>query len=85
MPGSGMPYLRISQKEPFDILDLTPSVTLITNTGDHSWSLTPEALYTGIKNVELRARLALNRGDVGSEYGERAVRSRVELRARLYF
>lgn len=78
-------YLRVSQKEPFDILDFTPSVTLIANTGDHSWSLIPEVLYTGIKNVELRARVALNRGDAGSEYGERAVRSRVELRARLYF
>jgi hypothetical protein len=45
----------------------------------------PEVLYTGIRNVELRARLALNRGGAASEYGERAVRSRVELRARLYF
>ncbi len=78
-------YLRVSQKEPFDMLDFTPSVSLIANTGDHSWSLIPEVLYTGIKNVELRARVALNRGDVGSEYGERAVRSRVEVRARLYF
>jgi hypothetical protein len=78
-------YLRVSQKEPFDILDLTPSVTLIANTGDRSWLLIPEVLYTGIKNVELRARLALNRGDAGSEHGERAVRSRIELRARLYF
>jgi hypothetical protein len=78
-------YLHVSQKEPFDILDFTPSVSLIANTGDHSWSLIPELLYTGIKNVELRARLALNRGDPGTEYGERAVRSRVELRARLYF
>lgn len=78
-------YLRVSQKEPFDILDFTPSVTLIANTGDHSGSLIPELLYTGIRNVELRARAALNRGDAGSEYGERAVRSRVELRARLYF
>ena len=83
--GQRYAYLRISQKEPFDILDFTPSVSLIANTGDHSWSLIPEVLYTGIKNVELRARLALNRGDVGSEYGERAVRSRVEVRARLYF
>jgi hypothetical protein len=83
--GQRYAYLRVSQKEPFDILDLTPSVTLIANTGDHSWSLLPEVLYTGIKNLELRARLALNRGDVGSEYGERAVRSRVELRARLFF
>ena len=44
-----------------------------------------ELLYTGITNVELRARVVLNRGDEGSEYGERAVRSRAELRARLYF
>lgn len=78
-------YLRVSQKEPFDIVDFTPSVTLITNTGDHSGSLIPELLYTGIKNLELRARLALNRGGAGTEFGERAVQSRVELRARLYF
>jgi hypothetical protein len=78
-------YLRVSQKEPFDILDITPSVTLIANTADRSGSLMPEVLYTGIRNVELRARLALNRGGAASEYGERAVRSRVELRARLYF
>jgi len=78
-------YLRVSQKEPFDILDLTPSVTLIANTGDHSWSLIPELLYTGVQNLELRARLALNRGGAGTEFGERVVRSRVELRARLFF
>jgi hypothetical protein len=78
-------YLRVSQKEPFDILDFTPSVAVIANVGDHSLSLIPELLYTGIHNVELRARVALNRGDTGTEYGERAVRSRVELRARLYF
>jgi hypothetical protein len=78
-------YLRVSQKEPWDILHFTPSVSLIANTGDHSWSLIPEVLYTGIKNVELRARAALTRGDAGSEFGERAVRSRVELRARWHF
>jgi hypothetical protein len=78
-------YLRVSQKEPFDILDFTPSVSLIANTSDHSWSLIPELLYTGVKNLELRARVALNRGDAGTEYGERIVRSRIELRARFYF
>jgi hypothetical protein len=78
-------YLRVSQKEPFDILDFTPSLSLIANAGDHSWSLIPEVLYTGFKNVELRARVALNRGYAGSEYRERAVRSRAEVRARLYF
>ena len=83
--GQRYAYLRVSQKEPFDILDFTPSVTLIANAGDHSWSLIPEMLYTGVKNVELRARIGLNRGDIGTEYGERVARSRVELRARLFF
>jgi hypothetical protein len=78
-------YLRLSQKEPFDILDFTPSVSLIANTGDRSLSLIPELLYTGIKNLELRARVMFNRGGAGTEFGEKAVRSRGELRARLYF
>ena len=78
-------YLRISQKEPFDLLDFTPALTLITNTDDHSWSLIPEALYTGITNLELRLRLALNRGDRSTEYGEKLVRSRLELRGRYFF
>lgn len=78
-------YLRVSQKEPFDILDFTPSVTLIANTGDRSYSVIPEALYTGFKNLELRLRLALNRGSASTEYGEKPVRSRVELRVRYFF
>jgi hypothetical protein len=78
-------YLRVSQKEPFDILDFTPALTLIANTGDRSWSMTPELLYTRFKNVELRVRVAVNRGSAGTEFGEKAVRSRLELRARLYF
>lgn len=78
-------YLRASQKEPFDILDFTPSVSVIANTGDHSASLSPELLYTGIRNLELRARVMFNRGGAGTEYGEKAVRSRAELRARLFF
>lgn len=78
-------YLRVSQKEPYDILNFTPSVSLIMNTRDRSWALAPELLYTGFKNVELRARMTLNHGDAGTEYGERTVRSRIELRARLFF
>jgi len=78
-------YLRVSQKEPFDILDFTPSATLIANTRDRSYSLIPEVMYTGIRNLELRLRLALNRGDASSEYGEKPVRSRVEFRARYFF
>lgn len=78
-------YLRISQKEPFDIVDFTPSLTLIANADDHSWTLIPEGVYAGIANLELRLRLALNRGDRTTEYGEKAARSRLELRARYFF
>jgi len=78
-------YLRVSQKEPFNIVDLTPSVTLISNTDDHSYLVMPEAVYTGFDNLELRLRLALNRGGDSTEYGERPARSRVELRVRYFF
>jgi len=49
-------YLRASQKEPFDILYFTPSATWIFNINDKSFSLSPELVYTGITNVELRLR-----------------------------
>jgi len=83
--GQNYLYLKVSQKEPFDILDFTPSFTLIANADDHSFSLVPEVLYAGFKNLELRLRLALNRGDASTDYGEKAVQSRVELRARYFF
>ena len=78
-------YLRVSQKEPFDILDFTPAFTVIANTGDHSYSLVPEALYTGIKNLELRLRLTLTHGEVATDYGEKPVSTRAEFRARYFF
>jgi hypothetical protein len=86
-PNSGQhyAYLRISQKEPFDILYFTPAVTAIVNVKDGSYSLIPELLYTGITNLELRLRVALTQGDAFTEYGEKAVGTRVELRVRLFF
>ena len=44
-------YLRVRQKEPFDMLYSTPSVTTIYNMNDNSFSVGPEWLYTGIKNL----------------------------------
>lgn len=78
-------YLRISQKEPFDILYFTPSITGISNIADKSFSLAPELLYTGITNLELRLKAGFIAGDRLSEYGERQNDYRVELRARYYF
>ncbi|MBT8490344.1 MAG: hypothetical protein KJN62_04795 [Deltaproteobacteria bacterium] len=78
-------YTRISQKEPFDILYLTPSVTCIYNIEDKSFSLSPELLYTGITNLELRLKAGFIVGSENTEFGEKQNDYRVELRVRYYF
>ena len=78
-------YLRISQKEPFDILYFTPSITGLLNITDRSYSLIPEFLYTAVTNLELRLRAAIASGERLSEYGEKPSDYRIEFRARYYF
>jgi hypothetical protein len=78
-------YLKVSQKEPFDILYLTPSITWIYNMNDKSFSLSPEILYIGIKNLELRLRASILKGEQYSEYGEKQNDWKMEFRARYYF
>ena len=84
-PGQHYAYLRVSAKDPFDWLYFNPAVTVIANLGDRSWQLTPELLYSGWQNVELRARAVLLHGGPLTEYGAKAVERRLELRLRLYF
>lgn len=84
-PGRDYAYLRVSGKEPFDWLYLAPALTAIVNLRDHSFSLTPEVSYTGIDNLELRARWVLLHGDATSEFGARPIRSRLEAYARWSF
>jgi hypothetical protein len=84
-PGRNYLYLRVTQKEPFDILYFTPALTVIANADDGSTSITPELLYTGFKDIELRLRGIFLTGGAGTEFGERQVSSRIEFRARLYF
>lgn len=78
-------YLRVSQKEPFDLPYWTPAATAIVNAEDGSFSLSPEIAYTGITNLELRLRGTVLAGDRGSEFGEKQNDTRVELLARYYF
>ena len=78
-------YLRISQKEPFDILYFTPSITCIYNINDKSYSISPEILYTGITNLDLRLKAAFLAGTNNSEFGEKQNDCRIEFRARYYF
>ena len=78
-------YLRASRKEPFDILYFTPSLTGIFNLGDESFSIGPELLYTGVKNLELRLKTTFLVGDSDTEFGEKQNNCRAELRIRYYF
>ena len=78
-------YARISQKEPFNILYFTHSLTGIFNINDKSFSLSPEFLYTGITNLELRLKTSFLVGERRSEYGEKLNNYRAEFRVRYYF
>jgi len=78
-------YVRLSQKEPLNIVYFTPSLTAMFNLDDQSWSLTPEALYTGFTNWEFRIRAGWIAGRRNSEFGEKQSDYRIELRVGYYF
>ena len=78
-------YLRIAQKEPWDILYFTPALTSIANLRDRSFSLAPELIYTGITNLELRLKGTALVGSPYSEFGEKQNDARIEFRVRYYF
>lgn len=86
-PQTGRDYLyaRITQKEPWDILYFTPGVTAILNLADESYSLSPEVLYTGFTNWEMRLRFSYLNGGAMSEYGEKQNSNKVEVRLRYFF
>ncbi len=84
-PMSDYLYLRISQKEPFDILYFTPALTTIVNLNDTSFSIAPELAYTGFTNWELRLKAIFLVGGRETEFGEKPNDYRIELRARYYF
>lgn len=78
-------YLKVSQKEPFDILYFTPGITVIYNADDSSATITPEMVYTGFTNWEFRLRYSTLVGSDDTEYGEKQNSSKVELRIRYFF
>lgn len=86
-PQSGRDYLytRFTWKEPFDLLYVAPGFTAIVNVDDQSLSLSPEMVYTGFTNWELRLRLSWLQGQIYSEYGEKQNSNKVELRVRYFY
>ncbi len=78
-------YFRGAWREPFDILYFEPSITVIANLEDGSYSLSPEVLYEGLGNFEFRGRVVVPVGSRLEEYGEKPNDWRAELRIRYYF
>lgn len=78
-------YARLTWKEPFELLSFTPGCTALVNLDDDSFSLSPEAVYSGLTNWELRLRFTLLAGADFSEYGEKQNDNRLELRLRYFF
>ncbi|MCF6239426.1 MAG: hypothetical protein L3J79_11575, partial [Candidatus Marinimicrobia bacterium] len=78
-------YVKVSIKEPFDILYLTPSLVSIVNIDDNSFTITPEIIYKGVGNLEIRLRASLLSGSEQSEYGEKKNNWKTEIRLRYAF
>ncbi len=84
-PGRNYLYTKFSQKEPYDILYLSSGLTAIVNLDDRSYSISPEVVYTGITNLEMRLRFSCLNGGTASEYGEKLHSSKLEFRFRYFF
>jgi len=78
-------YLKINQKDPFDILYFTPGLIAMLNLDDRSYSVSPEMLYTGFTNWEIRLRYTFLGGDDFTEFEEKQNENKLELRVRHYF
>lgn len=78
-------YCKINQKDPFDILYLTPGLITIFNLDDQSYSVSPEIQYTGFTNWELRLRYTFLNGGTFTEFAEKQNQNKLELRLRYHF
>jgi len=84
-PGQEYVYFRAQQKDALGIVYFQPAITAMMNWQDRSYQLTPELLYTGVKNLDLRLRLFLLHGGASTDFGEKQNSRKLEFYARYYF
>jgi hypothetical protein len=84
-PGRRYGYLRLSQKDPFGWLYVSPGATAIVNLDDSSRTLIGELSYVGITNLELRGRIVWLQGERFSEFAEKPNARKAELRLQWHF
>lgn len=78
-------YLRVSQKEPFDILYFNPWVAAVVNLNDKSFNVQPGMTWNPWTNMEINFRMAITAGSPGTEFGEKPDSLRPEIWIRYYF
>ncbi len=84
-PGRDYAYLKVSQKEPFDILYFTPWVAATANLQDLSFNLQPGLTWTPLTDVEINLRVAIPVGPAQTEFGEKPDAFRPEVWVRYFF
>jgi len=84
-PGKDYLYFRAQQKDALGIVYFQPSITAMMNWQDRSYQVTPELLYTGVKNFDFRLRLFLLQGGSSTDFGEKQNSRKLEFYARYYF
>jgi len=78
-------YLKVSQKEPFNILYFTPSVTCLYNINDKSGSIMPQIIYTPVTNLELELKTTFLLGKDYTEFGEKLNDYKIYAAVKYYF
>lgn len=78
-------YLKVTHKEPFDILYFTPGITSVYNINDRSFSITPQVTYAPITNLEFDIKATFVSGRSHTEYGEKINDSKIIASATCYF
>ena len=84
-PGQDYFYFRAQQKDALGIVYFQPAITAMLNWQDRSYQLTPELLYSGVKNLDLRLRLFMLHGASLTDFGEKLNSRKLEVYARYYF
>jgi hypothetical protein len=84
-PGTDYLYFRAQQKDALGIVYFQAAITAMMNLQDRSYQVTPEVLYTGVKNMDLRMRLFLLQGGTATDFGEKQNARKMEFYVRYYF
>ena len=84
-PGTDYLYFRAQQKDALGIVYFQPSIAAMLNLQDRSYQITPELVYTGVKNLDLRLRLFVLQGARCTDFGEKQNSRKLEFYARYYF